>query len=279
MQPVVFKKPGGIFALLLILGLLFPAAASAFVPQAPHLFYMMTKKLGRAKTLRVEQVVEIPPYRPAESAGKEALVETTLLREVSYYAFPGRYRSLLTSEGESRDHLFLPEGSATLIAGERVEGIEASMDRYKALILLRNRKVLLRYLTLAGVGVEVTSLGRFQGGIHYVVGARPSDETSPQVWVDRETLLPSRWITGEHGLEIRYMGWRKFGKAWYPREIRFLVGGKVVRRILVESVIEGKPVPESLFRLDTDLVGGIGDMELFLYTDDLAAEEGETASG
>ncbi len=255
-------KRAGLVLFFALLPLCLPLSAEAFVPKGDHILALMTGKMAGAKSLSVTQVLEIPVKAGQENpAAREIPVaqenpaikwnpENRVLSGKAYYRFPGLFRSHMAAEGVARDHLFLPEGHATFLDGERVEGVEAAMDRYKELLLYRGRETLSQHLSFRGVDTNVTSLGRFQGEVHFVLGARYPDSGSPQVWVDRNTLLPVRWITGEHNLEIRYRSWRKFRKSWYPGQIAFYVEEALVRRIRVESVAVNRRISGDLFRME-----------------------------
>lgn len=236
--------------LFALLSLSLPLPAEAFVPKGDHILALMTGKPARAKSLSVTQVLEIPAEAGLERPATQEDPENEVFPEKAYYRFPGLFRSQMAAEGVARDHLFHSEGHATYLNGERVEGVEAAMDRYKDLILYRDRETLSRHLSFLGVDTTVSSLGRFQGDVHFVLGARYPDPEPPQVWVDRNTLLPVRWITGEHNLEIHYLNWRKFGKSWYPGQIAFHVEEVLVRRIRVESVAVDLKVSDDLFRME-----------------------------
>jgi outer membrane lipoprotein-sorting protein len=93
------------------------------------------------------------------------------------------------------------------------------------------------------VDVKVSSLGRFQGKPAYVLGARYPDETTPQVWLDKDTFRPFRWIMTskdgkrrENSLEVRYLEWQKVKNAWYPMRIEFFMAGILVREIHVQNI-------------------------------------------
>ena len=94
---------------------------------------------------------------------------------------------------------------------------------------------LARTLTEQGVDVTVTSLGRFNDRIAFVLGARYPDESVPQLWFDRETLLPLRWLLirpSEDGIplrtEIRFFAWQKSGNLQYPQAMACYRDGQLV---------------------------------------------------
>ena len=90
---------------------------------------------------------------------------------------------------------------------------------------------------------SISSLGKHQGRIGYIIGAQFPDELAPQLWLDKITFKPFRWLLrpGVYGdpsgaLEVRFYGWRQFDKFWYPARIEFYQGENLLRTILVQNV-------------------------------------------
>jgi hypothetical protein len=130
-------------------------------------------------------------------------------------------------------------------------------DRYKDILLYRTREGLAERLLELGVDVSVSSLGRFEGEIKFVIGAVYPDESVSQIWFDRETFLPSRWIiqgnggsSGSDVLEVRYLTWWKSGQSRYPSRTEFYQDGKLVRVNQVKSFREGDIFSDDLFDIE-----------------------------
>ena len=104
-------------------------------------------------------------------------------------------------------------------------------------------KMLLNY----GVDVEKSSLGRFEGKIVFVIGAQYPDESVPQVWVDKESFLPLKWLDipiadpGDR-LEFLYRQWQKKGDVWYPLGVEIYHNGRQIRRIKVVDITLNPPL-------------------------------------
>jgi hypothetical protein len=108
-------------------------------------------------------------------------------------------------------------------------------------------------LPLVGVNVSISSIGRFQGKLAYIIGAQYPDETVPQIWVNKETFRPFRWIiTGnaEDSLEVRYLEWREVDNTWYPMRIEFFRNHELSREILVQNIRVNPLLPQELFDID-----------------------------
>jgi hypothetical protein len=107
------------------------------------------------------------------------------------------------------------------------------------------------------VDVSVTSLGRFEDQIAFVLGANYPDESVNQLWVDKDTLLPLRLIltgdddTADSGVvEVRYLIWWKIGQTQYPSRIEFYQDDRLVRVSQAKSVEENAIFSEDLFDIE-----------------------------
>ncbi|MGB8426051.1 MAG: hypothetical protein WCD88_09730, partial [Desulfobacterales bacterium] len=105
-----------------------------------------------------------------------------------------------------------------------------------------------------GVAAEVSSLGRFQGRVGYVLGAQYPDETVPQLWLDKESFRPMRWLLKPaaaanpgQALEVRYEDWRKTASIWYPEKIEFYQGDRLLRRMQVQRTRVNPELADRLF--------------------------------
>jgi hypothetical protein len=108
-----------------------------------------------------------------------------------------------------------------------------------------------------GVNPEVTSFSRFDGRVAIVLGSKPWEVDKPQVWFDKDTLLPVRVVTFPRGadglpvrLDVRYLGWGSpVGGNWYPASIEVWRADKLVRRSVTQTVDRNGPVEPSFFQL------------------------------
>lgn len=261
--------------LILVAFTCFYSHSDAYVLQGPHLLELMTKKLGGAKRLLVLQKLILYNNSPQSGAVK--------LSETLRYTFPEEFRSDICSENTQRIYIVSSDVTLTVIDGEVVSSppalpeqerdkpdnqnplwragsetqFERWFDRYKDILLYRCRMLLQKRLSLLGVDISVSSLGRFQGKIAYVLGAQYPDESVPQVWIDKDTFLPFRWIIdGKAGesykdfLEVRYLEWQRVGKTWYPMRIEFYQNNILMREINVDKIKVNPSFSENLFDID-----------------------------
>lgn len=225
-----WRRPRAVAAFLAVLAV--PAAVAAFVLQGPHALELMIDRLGRAERLAVVQVSSAP-----EGAGTSRTVR---------YAVPDRLRIDTAGPGGG--------GRPLVAVGGDLTGAEApSLLYYHDLFLLRHRDDLVRRLRRRGVDPDLSCLGRYAGHVALVVGARRVDEAVDQVWIDKETWRPLRWIDyrpeglSAGRLEVDFPEWRQTGSVWYPARIVFLADDQPPREIVVQEVRVNPDFPPGLF--------------------------------
>jgi hypothetical protein len=107
-----------------------------------------------------------------------------------------------------------------------------------------------------GVNTEVVSYARFDGRVGYLIGSKPWETDKPQVWFEKDSLLPMRVVTFQKGadgatvkLDLRYLGWGSpVGGAWYPQAIEVWKNDKLVRRAVTQNVERNVAVDATLFK-------------------------------
>lgn len=248
MSVLNFKKMAIVLALLG--ALLFQAipVARAYVLPGPHILELMASSLDRSKGVRIDQRAFFYEQGPGNSA---VAVEETL-----YYNFHGDFRSDITGSDTRYIHVVAGGHLLTMINGRVVDGPEDRFAQYKDIFLYRARILVQDKLAQRGVDVHVSSFGRFQDGIFFVIGAQYPDTSMSQLWIDRENFRPVRWLmvdpdplNPENSLDVRYEKWGNTGGLWYPRQIRFFRRDILVREIRVDRVRVLDGLPASLFNI------------------------------
>ncbi len=271
---------------LILLSFFINGPVQAYVLQGLHLLDLMVKQLGEAQSLFVSQelifyrsvsqveidsdesveddqtldntVIELQAEEKIE-VDENVLVEETLeLEETLRFDFSSNaFRSDAKSFDSERIHVVSRDRSLTIVDGNIVPAVANRFDLYKDIFLYRTRDGLAEKLLELGVDVSVSSLGRFEGEIAFVLGAVYPDESVSQIWIDRETFLPTRWIIRGNGgssesdvLEVRYLTWWKSGSSRYPSRIEFYQDGKLVRVNQIKSFREGDGFSEDLFDIE-----------------------------
>jgi hypothetical protein len=258
----------------------------AYVLQGRHVLDLMLEKLGTAETLFVSQRLifyRIAPAAdnstaatglasptPAETGGtavqaglpfkinkKAAELEPIELEESLRFVFSRTFRSDARSQNSERIYIFSRGRTLTIIDGTIVPDAANRFDLYKDVLLYRSRQALADRLLEMGVDVSISSLGRFEDKIAFVLGAEYPDESVNQLWVDKETLLPLRLIIKGHTggaapdtVEVRYLTWWKIGETRYPSRIEFYQDDNLVRVNQARNFEENARFSKELFDID-----------------------------
>lgn len=248
-QPLT-KRPRWRYLLACLAVTCWLGTAGAYVLEGPHVLELMVKKLKGASTLHVQQqvVIEDPMVSPLP----------VTLAENLYYNYPDRFRSETLHNDTQRILVTTPGQALTVVDNAIASSEEGRFDRYKDPLLYLSRKLLHQILASHGVDVGLTSLGRWDDELVYVIGAQYPDESVSQVWVDKERFLPVRWINifpGEseseapERLEFVYRNWQKQGGVWYPHQIETYHNQKRVRMTQVMKLSSNVPLQAELFNI------------------------------
>jgi len=258
----------------------------AYVLQGLHLLDLMIERLGaEAQSLYVAQ--ELTFYRPVSQTNVEndrtmeegqtleysevdlpdeqkvqldqnvPSQEMLKLEETLRFVFSHAFRSDTKSSESERIQVVSADRTLTIIDGNIVPPVANRFDLYKDIFLYRTRENLAERLLQLGVDVSISSLGRYEGEILFVLGAVYPDESVSQIWIDRETFLPARWIMRGNGggfksdmIEMRYLTWWKSGTVQFPSRVEFYQDGNLVRVNQLKSFREGGEFSEDLFDID-----------------------------
>lgn len=204
----------------------------------------MTKNDSLDEIKDSAKLVDSQSAMPDQTDTTPELPETIQLEESIKYVFSEAFRSDIISESNRRVFVSNQGQAITVIDGVISDTAESQFDVYKDLLLYRSRELLSERLSTLGIDTSVSSLGRFDGRLAFVLGAEFPDQTVPQVWIDKETFQPlgimvfgaKSLYSGQTGfLEIRYSKWQQIGKISYPMRIEFIQDGVIVRTIEVDG--------------------------------------------
>ncbi len=114
----------------------------------------------------------------------------------------------------------------------------------------------LRVLAAHGINTRTVSLSRDGDGVAYVIGAPPKTPDKPQLWIDKDTFLPTRAIFTRKldGKDVRVeLRWLEFASSatgeLYPRVIEMYHNGVLRERSEAQKVESNRKVPDSFFDL------------------------------
>ena len=228
-----------------------PNPAGAYVLEGPHVLELTADALGNISVFQVNQKVSIYPPSPETAP--------TVFDETATYVMPERFRSDIDSDRIKRTHLVFGDNSLTVIDG-RMALSEDPFDLYQRLLRSRTRPRLMRTLNRLGVETAISSLGRIDETVVFVLGARYPDDSVSQLAVDKQTFLPIRLLlvdsqpaSSGSRLEIFYRNWQKVKNGWFPFQVTFHINGRLSREIRVVD-----------FRLNPSIPVDMMDMEALL---------------
>ena len=282
----ILRKKILVIGFLIIGSVFIHVSGQAYVLQGLHLLDLMIEQFGaEAQGLYVAQ--ELTFYRPVSPADVEndktmdedqtrefsevdlpdeqevqpdenvPSQEMLQLEEILRFVFSHSFRSDTKSSDSERIHVVSEDRTLTIIDGNIVPPVANRFDLYKDIFLYRTREILAERLLQLGVDVSISSLGRYEGEIAFVLGAVYPDESVSQIWIDRETFLPTRWIMRGNGdgfksdmIEVRYLPWWKSGTVQFPSRVEFYQDGNLVRVNQLKSFREGDGFSEDLFDID-----------------------------
>ena len=241
------------------IAILIAAASSspAYVLQGLHVLDLVIEKLGRADTLFVSEKLffyrmagavddqvspiekdtygpfntaadDIPALQKLEANQQAPEMVTTEFEGTLRYVFGRAFRSDARASDAERIHIAAAGRTLTIIDGSIVPETINRFNIFKDILLYRSREGFADKLVQLSVDVSISSLGRFEDKIAFVLGANYPDESVNQLWIDKDTLLPLRLIIRDifgadntDKVEIRYLIWWKIGKTQYPSRIEY----------------------------------------------------------
>ena len=225
-----------------------PGAAVAYVLEGPHVLELCADAMGTIAVLQANQKLIVHPQTPETPA--------TVYDETATYVMPERFRSDIVSDQIQRTHLVFADSSIKVIDGRMAVG-ENPFDRYQQLLRSRTRSRLMRTLNRLGVETAITSLGRLEETVVFVLGARYPDESVSQLAIDKETFLPIRLLLVDRGvaaadtrLEIFYRNWQKVQSGRFPFQVDFAINGRLAREIRVADLRINPSISADLLDLE-----------------------------
>ena len=228
----------------IILGL--AAISYSYILPAKQILSFMIEQFGSAHTCVVFQKTII--YDPSLEGGMREFEETL------YYRYPDRFRCEVNTPESEQVRVVGPDGAIFVTNGKIIAEAESQFDHFKDLLLYLQEDLLLKRLSQLDVNLDVVSLGRYKDRIAYVIGAKYPVESVSQVWIEKNTFRPIRYVLsggGPHGgalEEIEYTEYMSLDKGrWYPARIQFFQNGRLARMYLLETFKVNPELPDQLF--------------------------------
>ncbi|WP_155323255.1 hypothetical protein [Desulfosarcina ovata] len=242
MIPIRTALLGAVLSVVLTVAVA-PSPARAYVLDSTQIFEHTAEAMGAIATLRCHQKLLIYPQTPD--------TPPTIVEETAIYVMPLRFRSDVASTRIRRTHLVYAGSSLTVIDGRTVVG-ESPFDRYQGILRSRTRSQLMQSARQLGIETGISSLGRVEQRVVFVVGADYPDESVSQLAIDKKTFFPLRLLLVVPGsrMEIYYRNWQPVQKSWFPYQITFHTNGHLDREIRVTELEANPPVAADLMDLE-----------------------------
>ncbi len=231
--------------------------ALAFRPSATWLFSRVMERARERGTTSLRAEATTTTWDIAGTAVIEGAAERTWL------SAPGRLRRELDLVKGHSTEVRGDGRLLTQVPGQADKKTNGSLDVVAEIMTAMSSQDagpaaqrLIGSLKAQGINTEVVSYSRFDGRVAYLVGSKPWETDKPQLWLDKDLLVPLRFVTFQKDngatvkIDQRYLGWGSpVGGSWYPQVIETRRGDAVVRRSVTEDLERNVAVDGNLFAI------------------------------
>ncbi len=228
--------------LLALPALLLAKRAHAWIPPGE---FLVGKMADKRKGLKTVQLTGIRTYlgRGFEG-GKQDVAETI------FGGPDGAWRvERKTPKGELIE---VSDGTKRVAVVDGKAGMIENDPRDLSRILLLGgtpKEDLLRAIQNFGVRLDVVALGRLDGRIAWIVGAKEGDTASPQLWIDKDRNFPLLLDDPRTKASVRYEGWgESAGSGQIAARVSWKKSGNVIEELKVEAVKTNPKLSADLFK-------------------------------
>jgi len=225
----------------------------AYVLKGPRLLELMLENIGNAKAVLLKEKLFI--------FNNDKYEKTVIFNEITRYGFPDKFRVDTWSQTAQMFVVFSEKTSLHVVDKNIVSDNDIYFDTvlwfYKDILLYRDKAVLQNALNNDKVDISMSSLGRYNNKIAYVLGAKYPDVSMAQIWLDKNTFRPFRWlIPGSEKendydfFEIHFLKWQSVNNFWYPQVIKFFQNDILIRQITVETINVNPVFNPDIFNID-----------------------------
>jgi len=224
-------------------------SATGYVLDGRHVLELMLDHLNLPDRIQIEQTLTI--FDERFDSGRKAI------RQTISYKIPGGFRSEAETEDRRRIYLAAGDKTLTVVDGKIISQSSEALVHYKDLFCYRHRKSLADHLRCLGINVSMSSYGRQEETIVYVIGAQYPDSAKPQIWVEKSNFLPTRWFyqpansaIGQDRIEFRYKNWQQREGRWYPYRIEIFKNDGLIRKIEAHRININPIFSDDFFNID-----------------------------
>lgn len=231
----------------------FVAVGTADAYVLPALFLMRTL----AEKRRALRVKDLSVQFSTERVGAGGTDGDTI-DEHLFLKHPSRSRRVEEGEGGNilveKEGVFAAgtEGKLRRLAGKTID-LTATLFVPGDKDLDQSSARMIAMLKRVGIDTEITALGRNGDRYVYIIGARSWEPDKPQLWLDKVTFQPVRYIihadaSGKVLIETRLLEWgSSVGSNWFPRVVETYRDGILETRAEAIQVKLNQNLPETLF--------------------------------
>jgi len=245
---MIFKVLMKVFFQLISIALILfvPLSASGHIPSANFIIKMMLKGNHAVENIKIEQIATLFDINTGHN--------DLMVPEVLYLRVPDDYRLDIAFPEEHKTFIH-SEGKILIIVGGKVIGnSKDEKSIFKDFFIKRSVDEIIGLLRSRNVDIERRGLGRFNGKIAYIIGAKEREAKLPQLWIEKDTFLPLRFIVEEKKedstavLEIRYLDYINLDDKYrYPYTMEFYYNNKLTLRYEVQKVVVNTQIPDDIF--------------------------------
>ena len=223
-------------SIFILFSLLFTGTGQAFIPEAPHLLYLVISKIKRPVGIEARQTRTILNYQDSGPPYIE-------LEEKLLFAYPDKLRIQVLSQDLASFSVESDFEFVKIIDGALFSSDKSLIDLYSDILLYRDHETLLNQLDLWGIDTTKVSFQRYNDTICYVIGG-PLEENQgnnfnfPGLWIEKDTFLPIKYVVEKNGkrVEFFYKNWQKISKTMYPMQIHIFLDNRLFAMINLNNV-------------------------------------------
>jgi outer membrane lipoprotein-sorting protein len=258
------KKPAFQIVFLVIVSLCFIPAGSAYIPSAEQILEPFLKAYRGVHTIKIsmKNTVYLDPYRKAEISEQLLIQEGGLFRSER---ISPQGNTVLIQDGRKA---YTMGAETERSGGRRIETVFPTIFFQKSVVDLLNA------LSHLGVDAQTVSIDRMERKVVFVVGKDLGQEPGSRLWIDRERVLPLRFIgvgiSGGEAVVLRaeYLDYRQVGKdLWFPGKIEYYTNDALSAVSVLHNISVNEKLSETLFKIPE------GGAAIFPVTDFLNIKE------
>lgn len=230
----------------LLFSFLLSGTSAAFVPQAPHLLYLVMQKIKQPVGIEAFQSKKFFNYENSEDIYVE-------LEEKLIYLYPNQMRSQILSEVTTNFYVESDFEYVKISDGAVSSYDKPLVEQYTDILIYRDHETLLSQLALSGIDTSKVSFQRYDDKICYVIGrSQEKGKNFPGLWIEKETFLPVKYVVEKNSqkVEILYDNWQKVSRTMYPMQIFIFLNDKFFAMIDVKTFDLRSDFSPALFNID-----------------------------